>query len=65
MDAERRGSGGRTSPAFSGVFAAFNGPCLSPCCDNFKQNKIKSPFNEEPHTQFVFNQKITKIRACF
>lgn len=59
------GVGRGISCVFSGVFAAFNGPCLSPCCDNFKQNKIKSPFNEEPHTQFVFNQKITKIRACF
>lgn len=56
MDADRKGVG-EDSRAYAGILAASNGLYLSTCCDNFKQNKIKSPFNEEPHIQFGIQSK--------
>lgn len=55
MDAEK--GAGVGSHACARIFAGFNGPYLSTRCDNFKQNKIKTPFNEELHIQFCIQSK--------
>lgn len=55
MDAERKGRVVLQAQAM--IFAAFNGPHLSSYCDSFKQNKIKSPLNEEPHIQYSIQSK--------
>lgn len=62
MDAERKRR--VVSDAYAMIFAGFNGLYLSTDCDNFKQNKnlhlMKSLI-----FSIIFNQNITKIRACF
>lgn len=60
MDAERMRK--VVSYAYAMIFAGFNGPCLSTGCDNFKQNKIKSPLNGEPHIQYnIQSKKLLKL----